>query len=190
MQFLDVDDDRHAQLLDKSFGAYVELFPDEHERDSPQDIETWLREARVTAASSPWREVYGVVHVAGDVVGMVYVTCHITRHWCFANYFGIRKGYRKEGRAQLVFDALVRHITTNIDQQARGLVFEVETVDWSHLEDVRQSRKIASSGDLPDIVLHLRRLRRLLLYQTGGALAFLQANHQPVPYWQPAMNAP
>ncbi|HJU42061.1 MAG TPA: adenylate/guanylate cyclase domain-containing protein [Vicinamibacterales bacterium] len=190
IQFLDVDDDRHAELLDKSFNAYVDLFPDENERDSPQDIEAWLREAKVRAQISPWREVYGVVHASGDVVGVVYVTCHITRHWCFANYLGIRKGYRKEGRAQLVYDALEHHIITNIDANSRGLVFEVESVDWSHLEEIRQSGQISSSGDLRNTVLHLRRLRRLLLYQTGNALAFLAANRQPVPYWQPAMSEP
>jgi class 3 adenylate cyclase len=190
IQFLDVDDDRHAELLDQSFNAYVELFPDENERDSPQDIETWLREAKLKIATSPWREVYGVAHVSGNVVGMVYVTCHITRHWCFANYFGIQKGYRKEGRAQLVYEALERHIVTNIDARSRGLIFEVETVDWSHLEEVRQSGAISASRDLRHTVLHLRRLRRLLLYQTGSALAFLAANQQPVPYWQPAMSEP
>lgn len=190
IQFVDVDDDRHAELLDKSFNVYVELFPDDNERDSPQDIETWLREAKLRAATSPWREVYGVVHVSGDVVGMVYVTCHVRRHLGFANYFGIQKGYRKEGRAQLLYDALERHIVTNIDAKSRGLIFEVETVDWSHLEEIRQSGEISSSGSLRNTVTQLRRLRRLLLYQTGSALAFLAADQQPVQYWQPAMSEP
>jgi hypothetical protein len=188
--FIGSIDGSEGELLHSSFRCYETLFPDPGERDEPSDIETWLEEARRAALTgSPWREIYGVLHMGSLVIGMAYLTAHLGRHWCFGNYFGVRAAWRQNHRAKKFLDDVEARLRA-IDPKTKGILFEVEPVDFDCLSRAAARERIAGHPDERDVLLNLRRVRRVALYQMEdvSALSFLSTDNRPLPYWQPAMS--
>jgi hypothetical protein len=181
-----------GKLLQDSFSCYEELFPDEGERDDPLDIETWIAEAARAAGASagfPYREIYGVYHQAGEVLGIAYFTIYVDNRWCFGNYFGIRRGWRQKERARRFFDAVVERVRA-ISPGVDGIVFEVDPIDMDLLMEAAEAGHVRERPEQDSILASLRSLKRLRLYQTQGARAWLLPSGEPLPYWQPALAEP
>ena len=184
-----LDDSLDRGLLRESFECYLQLFPDEAERDLPGDIERWIEEARqLGPAGTPFREVYAVLHMNRFVIGMAYVTAHVDSRFCFGNYFGVRAGYRQLDRAGQLKDDLVDFLHAKVDPRMKGTLFEVEEIDFDCLARVEQVGTLAGSPEKEAALRSLRRVRRLQLYQDlGKARAFIGLDGRPLPYRQPAM---
>ncbi len=185
--FITEDEGEQRRLLWDSFKCYEDLFPDESERDEPADIVTWLDEARrATLTHSPWREIYAVLHIGDQAIGMTFLSAQVQRHWSFGNYLGVRSGWRQKHRAEYFLEEVMRHLRT-ISPSMKGILFEVEPVDIKLLERVADRPGISGFGDENEIFLNLRSLRRLLLYHSYKAVALLNSDGLPLPYWQPSM---
>jgi hypothetical protein len=185
--FITEDEGEQRRLLWNSFECYKDLFPDESERDEPADIVTWLDEARrATLINSPWREVYAVLHIGDQAIGMASLSAQVQRHWSFGNYLGVRSGWRQKHRAEYFIEEVIRHLRI-ISPSMKGILFEVEPVDIKLLERVADRPNISGFGDENEVFLNLRSLRRLLLYHSYKAVALLSSDGLPLPYWQPSM---
>jgi hypothetical protein len=182
-----LEDFANDELLQDSLDCYVELFPDEDERDLPSDIVAWIEESRRAGSDTPWREVYAILHIGDYVIGMAFLTAHVESHWCFGNYFGVRAGYRQGNRANRFYQEIASFLLGRVDPQQRGILFEVEQIDFAALAAAARLQTIRGSPDRETVLKSLRRLRRLLLYQSSQARAFLGSDRQPLRYRQPAM---
>lgn len=189
LSVIDDPDDRDAELFEDSLTCYHDLFPDIAERDGVGEIGIWLNEARYGALmGEKWREVYAVLHVGEFAIGLFYLSVHLRRHLSFGNYLGVRRGWRQGARAEkLLQDTWLR--AKDVDSDLRGVLFEVEPVDVAMLAAVAGNYRRDDPLD-SSVITHLRRLRRLLLYQEHGARAFIDANGSPIWYVQPAMQEP
>ena len=177
-------------MLRKSFKAYESLFPEEEERDSPLDIETWIDEGRLRArAGGPVREIYGVLHMRRIPLGMAFLTAYLEHHWTFGNYFGVRAGRRGLRRAEFFLENIQDEIQqAHMDPNMKGILFEVEPINQEMLSAVEQRGRIRGFPDERHVLQQIRRLRRLHLYQAIGCVALLKEDdRQPLPYWQPSM---
>lgn len=179
-----------GRLLTESFKVYEELFPDEGERDDPEDIATWIDEARRADVSGrPWREFYAVLHILDHVIGMIFLSGHIERKWSFGSYFGVSRAWRQQGRAEWFLEQVQEKLLTLLPH-VKGIIFEVDPVDFKFLERVAARPSLLGSGDESLLFWHLRNLRRIQLYHSYGAQAVLGQDDSPLPYWQPAMDEP
>ncbi|MBI4687338.1 MAG: hypothetical protein HY756_06115 [Nitrospirae bacterium] len=182
--FITETDGEEGILLNASFRCYESLFPPD-ERDDPADIVIWIDECR-RQRNPTFQEVYAVVHEKENVIGMAYLTAYLDCHWCFGNYLGVLPDYRQNRRAEMLLSNLERQLQI-LDPDAKGIVFEVEPINLELLSEVTRRETIGGHPDEGEVLTHLRRLRRLNLYQSYGALVVLGANGLPLPYWQPSM---
>jgi len=190
VSFINSTDGEDIDLLTKSFECYRALFPIQKERDAPNDILCWLDEAQAAAGLGlPWKEIYAVMHTGGLPIGMAYLSVHMERHWCFGNYFGVRAGWRQDSRAKFFLEALKRKLY-EVDPGSKGILFEVEPIDYKGLRRAVTARPLRSLQADVRLRTNLRRLRRLFLYTNHHAEAFVDLKGVPLPYWQPAMTAP
>ena len=188
ISFVEGGGHERESLLSMGLECYEALFPDEGE-DSPADIETWLEQVWLLGPHrTPWREVFGVMHFRHCAIGVAYFSAHVDRHWCFGNYFGLRRGFRHTERVRVFYTEVRDHILTEIDPRCQGLLFEVEPVDWDRLDLVAQAGAIPKDETRTEVLSDIRSLRRLHLFQTSGALAFLGEDDRPLPYRFPAMS--
>jgi hypothetical protein len=178
-------------LLYDSFSVYEQCFPDAAERDDPEDIEEWLALARHgVLTGSRWREVYGVLSVAGRAIGMAFFTSHLQRRWIFANYFAVSRGWRQLRRAEAFLESVADRLR-EIQPGLRGVLFEIEPINVASLEHWQEASITSLPHDERKRLLdNLRNVRRLAWYESYGARALLGADGQPLPYWQPAMEDP
>jgi hypothetical protein len=73
-----------------------------------------------------------VLRVNGGVVGISFCTVHLDKPWCFGNYFGVLKGWRKLGASEDFWIATRNKILT-ISSILKGILFEVDPIDWDLL---------------------------------------------------------
>jgi hypothetical protein len=176
-----------AQLFQSSLRCYTILFPDEAERDEPENIRTWLNEVRREGPErTPWREIYAVLHHGDHAIGLAYLSINLECHWCFGNYFGVRPGWRLERRADAFLARLRQHLA-EVDPLMRGVAFEIDPIDVASLQLLSGRPQIGGSLDEDTVLRNIRCLRRAMLYQSHGALALLRLDGTPLPYWQPSM---
>ncbi len=136
----------------------------------------------------PWREIYSVLHLGQRVLGIAYLSAHVSDRWSFGNYLGVLDGFRYNSRAQWFVRALLQRVK-EIDHQSRGILFEVDPLNLDCLRQALRQGAIAGTAEESDVIENLRSLRRLVLYQRKlGAYAILGADDQPLPYWQPALS--
>ena len=177
-------------LLHSSFNCYIELFPDETERDDPADIMTWIDEAqKAELTNDPWREIYAVFHVAEFAIGMAYISIHLNNDWAFGNYFGVKKRWRQYGKAEYFIEKVIEHLLKK-QPKLKGILFEIEPIDLDLLEVIGNQPTIQGSDNLIEVVHNIRLMSRYILYRRYGCLAILGADKFPLPYWQPAMDEP
>ena len=167
----EVDGDE-GRLFWESVKVYEQLFPKE-ERDPPENIVQWLREGRLAEVNGlPFREVYGVLHKGETAMGMAYLTSYLDHHWTFGNYLGVLPCYRHDRMTERFLGEIARHLK-ELDHEMKGIVFEVEPVDWGCLVRAAKRGEIQGHDDEQEIKDSLRRLRRLNLYQASGCVALL-----------------
>lgn len=188
--FITDTDGEEGELLRKSFKCYEALFPDVAMRDDPADIEVWLDEARHAAANNdPWREIWSVLHIGKEVIGIAYVSTHLDHPWSFGSYFGVTRTWRGKRRAERFLEEVIGRLRA-ISPTTKGILFEIETIDLRLLAEVADRSKVGGQADQEAVIRNLRFLRRLNLYQSYKALAIIGADSLPLPYWQPAMDEP
>jgi transcriptional regulator with XRE-family HTH domain len=180
--------DESQRLLEASFPLYEGLFPDERERDDPDDIKTWLAESRLAARTgTPWRELYAVLHLAGKVIGMAYLSGHVRLEWVFGNYFGVRAGWRSDRASERFLDDIADALATQIPG-ARGIIFEVDPIHVDLLQSVTARAKLGGHNDHDQIAASLRAAKRLFFYEHYSCLTVVDRGGSPLRYRQPAMN--
>jgi hypothetical protein len=180
---------QEGDLLRASFKLYEQLFPDEAERDDPIDIETWIdHNVDAMTEGDPWREIYGVLHIAERPIGMTYITGHLERKWCFGNYFGVSLSHRQKGRARIMFN----HITDEIKREipgVKGILFEIDPLDLNFLKEAAELESLVAHPKREALLKNLRNLKRLYLYQArAGAVMLKSAGGLPLKYWSPALD--
>lgn len=185
---IDVSEGDHLKLFWQSVPVYEELFPDIAERDTPEDIWSWLQDAQDEAShGGEWRDVYTVLRTGENILGMAYISAHIYRKWCFGSYFGVLDGWRQDERAKDFLDEIVRHLQA-LSPDTKGIVFEVDPIDFDLLRRADQRSQVGGHDDQKQIEASLRAAKRIRFYQRFGPLVVLGANGQPLNYWQPAMD--
>jgi len=118
---------------------------------------------------------------------MAYFDMHVDRHWCYGYNMGVKASGRQEGQAEKFLEKLEKKFRC-IDPDYKGILFDVESINFELLAEVAKRQKIAGLPDEEEVCSNLRNLRRLVLYEHYGALALLGANGRPVPYRQPAFD--
>jgi len=131
-----------------------------------------------------------VLHIGDIVVGFAWVSLHTERAWCFGNYLGIVKGWRRNAAAADLKDAVTGRAKASV-AGLKGMLFEVDPVDTALLEqvavEVQRGKHLRECERWEDVKNNLRRLRRLNWYQLVGAKMLLREDGRPLPYWQPSM---
>ncbi|MBT3205073.1 MAG: toll/interleukin-1 receptor domain-containing protein [Gammaproteobacteria bacterium] len=177
-------------LLSESFKCYEKLFPDEGERDDPEDIITWIDESRrANISGHKWCEFYAVLHILDHVIGIIFLSGHTERSWCFGNYFGVSRAWRQQKRAEWFLEH-VRDKLLSLLPHVQGVIFEVDPIDLEFLERVALRHSLLGYSDEAKLVQQLRNLRRIQLYGSYGAMTLVDMHGIPIPYWQPAMAEP
>lgn len=121
--------------------VYKTLFPDEKERDAPEDIIDWLHQG--WRSQGEWSEVFFTLSDNRKVVGMAYLsllrplTNSVTRPkgWWFSNYFGILKGWRMNQKAAAFLSEIMK-TCHEILPDSKGIVFEVERYSDDDIQSV------------------------------------------------------
>ena len=176
-----------GRLFWESVKAYELLFPEE-ERDPPENIEQWLKEGQFAELRNlPCREVYAVLHAGNTPMGMAYLTSYLDHHWTFGNYFGVLPCYRHDRMTQRFLHGITKHLQ-ELDHKMKGIIFEVEPVDWDCLVRAVKRGEIRGHADEEEVKNNLRRLRRLNLYQAGECVALLDSNRHPLLVRAPALD--
>lgn len=181
----DTDDDEQLRFLEDSFECAKSLFPDHALLDSLPDIIKWQDQIR-HSKDSPWRMIYAVLHIGECVFGMAYFDMHLKRHWCCGYNFGVKAPWRPERQAEIFFNRVEEELR-RIDPDYKGILFEVEPVNFELLAEVAKRKKIAGFPDEYAICSNIRNLRRLVLFEYHGARILLAANGRPLPYRQPSI---
>ncbi len=190
IRFIESIDGEDGRYLRRSFDCYEALFPDERERDATDDIISWIdSSAHAIRDGSPWKNLYGILHIGSQCVGMAFLSHHLERHWCFGNYFGVIAGWRQYSRGEQFYSALAGELA-KLDPLWKGILFEVEPIS-------QQSLQIISEVGVPKCIKNsetsqgvVRCLRRIALYTRNRALALVDEEGRPCQYWQPAMSDP
>jgi hypothetical protein len=204
----DIDDEDELFKLGV-FDAYERLFPNRVERDDPSDILEWLKEERFGVSpnsrrgpdrrspkqrvtkrlAGDWGSVFAVFEVAGQAVGLVYLTVHVRSRWVFGNYFGLLDSWRAHGRAKYFIET-VKDRTEKVFGELKGVVFEVEKFTD---RDLRRTQ-VALSSRRPKLLARdfhtIRAVMRVRLYQHYGALLLSDHALRRLQYRQPALNQP
>lgn len=188
VRFLNGLDRADDELLDAGLRCLERLFPDSATRPAPEMFRTWLAESSSRARNTPWREVFGVLLSGAEVIGIAVFSGHLHRRVCFGGYFGVLPGRRRYGCARRFFDEVVAGMRGQVGR-LHGILFEVDPVDESFLEQVAARDTLLGQGDESRIERNIRALRRLLLYTRSGALAAVQPDGTLMPYWQPVVHA-
>jgi hypothetical protein len=180
--------DESEELLESSFAVYEELFPDDAERSDPDHIRTWLAESRTARLNgTPWRELWGVLHVDKTVIGISYFSGHESRQWFFASYFGVKAS----GNSYAVAEKFLLELSISLKATlpaARGVIFEANSIDLTLLRRADRRSKVGRGKDHAAVIASLRAAKRLWSYESYLCLTVLDGNGNPVPFWQPAMD--
>jgi hypothetical protein len=181
--FINEVDGDEERLFRKSVKVYEELFPVE-ERDPPENIEQWLREGRYAEL---YRDVYAVLHLGSTPIGMAFVTSYLKHHWTYGNYLGVLPCNRPNRMTETFLCGILKHLQ-ELDPEMKGIVFEVEPVNWDCLLGAVKRGAIRGHGDEDEVITGIRRLRRLLLYHANGCVALLDSNRRPLLVRGPALD--
>ena len=127
-----------------------------------------------------------MLHPEGDPIGIAYLSCKTDREWAFANYFGIHEDWRN--RWDIPFVVFLKKSLQRLVPNAKGIVFEIESIDKELLKRAGCQEKVKGEPDQDEIVTHARRWRRLTYYQKMQARTALQEDGTWFPYAQPAMD--
>jgi transcriptional regulator with XRE-family HTH domain len=172
-RFITGADEEEISLLESSFKCLEQLFPDQAQRGDLWEILDWLTESRLAQQGeneSRWRELYGVMHVGREVLGVGYISVQLDRGWSFASYFGVLNGWRQLGSAELFWRSIKQELV-GLASNLKGIVFLVDPIDWNFLTEVagrlaagKSITKRAGEQALKD---NLRALKRLNYFQSG-----------------------
>jgi hypothetical protein len=149
----------------------------------------WFRESEEPEAK--WKDVFGVVELDQQPVGIFYLSAPVNGCLAFGNYFGVLGGSRHHDRARrLVEDARLRLL--EINPEIQGIAFEAEVPDLLLLESIAagpEADRLSSMADQTTLRQSLRALSRLLIYQRRGALTLVDADGRPLPTPTPSRRA-
>lgn len=187
--FIDLANETHHGLLQKSRSVYENLFADE-DRSDWEEIESWLEDNSVAAQNgSPWRETYGVLHTAANVIGMTYISGHSDHEWQFGSYFAVQHEWRKRNRAKQFLAELSDHLQKLIPK-TKGVVFEVDPVQPRFLTELSARTELGNQEDHDHVIKSLLAAKRICFYERLCCVVFLTGDGEPLPYLQPAMEVP
>jgi len=187
LTFININDPRHEELFEASLAVYERLFPDSVIQDDPSDIETWLRESN----GRPWTELWGVIHFDLNVIGIIYLTCHRGRDFCYGNYFGLLPGPFRRHTRYFLKRELVPYLKKHI-RKSKAILFEIEPLDFTFLNGIAKGNSISGNDDEQFLRSERERLRWLYLLNTeeNVVTAITPETSYPMPYFHPAMQEP
>lgn len=171
-------DTSSRELFLRSVPCLLQLFPELVPTDYVERIWAWLEGCETPG--SRWEDVFGVMELDQQPVGIVYVSVPKEGHFAFGNYFGIVDGSRHLDRARLLLENC-RSRVHEINPKVRGIVFEVEVPDLSFLEGIAAKPgkgRLLEVADQARLKRSLRALARLAIYQRHGARALIDADGQ------------
>ena len=182
------EDERELRLFRNSIQYFEKLFPDPRDRCSEKDLELWLRDNyKAENTNDPWSSIYAVLHTDDDVFGLAYLSLHLDSPWAYVSYLGILQGWRTLDRANKFIKDIDKHIQT-ILPSLKGVVFEIDQIDFSYLKDLSELSSVLDRNDFDEKALsNLRSLKRLKLFQHYESSVVLGRDGLPLPVWQPPL---
>lgn len=134
-----------AELPTEAWACYKDLFRDSRERDNPRKIRQWLGDAWYHK-DEDWAELFFVMEIGTTCIGMAFVSIYRPRSWCFGNYFGILKSWRRHDRTELFINKIAESCE-RILPTIKGIIFEVERYDERVIETVFEKFKAGTFSD-------------------------------------------
>jgi len=182
-------DPSSLELFLRSKPCLLQLFPELTHSDYVDRIWAWQQETE--APGSKWKDVYGVLELDQQPIGVLYASVPVQGHFAFGNYFGVIGGSRHHDRAHRLVETSkqrIREINANI----RGIVFEAQVPDLAFLEalSARSEREhLALMADQQALKQSLRALARLMIYQSRRTLTLVDDEGLPLPIPTPSQRA-
>jgi hypothetical protein len=133
----DDEDPDQIELLERSFDCYEELFTDEGERDTSDDIQKWLELVSVNRGNKdyPWVDIWSVLHIKEYPIGISFLTIHKGYSLGFGNYLAVRPDFRQNNRARKFLEDVIEH-ARETQPHIKGILFEVDPVNFDLLNEV------------------------------------------------------
>jgi len=180
------NDTSSRELFLRSEPCLLQLFPELCPTDYVKRIWAWLEECE--APGSRWEDVFGVMELDQQPVGILYTSVPKEGRFAFGNYFGIVDGSRHLDRARLLVENC-RPRVHEVNPVVRGIVFEAEVPDLSFLEGIAanpEKQRLYEVADQARLKRSLRALARLAIYQRYGARTLIDAKGQLLPIPTPS----
>lgn len=183
--FITGANEEEFSLLYKSFECYTKIFPDERERNDPEDMERWIHKRRnAERTNDPWRDVYAVLHAGEDVIGMAYLFVRLCHPWAFGAYFGITSDDRILSRADKFLEAIVERVQIT-NPKVKAIIFEIDPIDFNILGEALSDLSCINVDE--QLLSTLKAIRRFRFFQQSClARVVLGLDGHPFPYWEPS----
>lgn len=184
VEFLDLANPEHKTIFAAAIACAGQLFPRREERPDPNDKYAWLLASHLSLPETRvWHEHYACLLDGDEVVGVADVSAKSGQRLCIMSYFGVKGGWRNGGTARFFFQEVQAGLRSRMPFVDTAL-FEVEPIDWNYLQHLRASPDL-SSAQRSYAEAKIRTLARLVVFSANHALAALQQDGTPMPYWEP-----
>ncbi|MBT6154875.1 MAG: hypothetical protein HOL01_25925 [Planctomycetaceae bacterium] len=180
-------------LLVQSFDLFEGLFEEDLLMDRDV-IEDELDESSSTGESPlRWRNLWAVLHIADQVLGIAYVAGLVGREYCFGLYLGTNEELPSPKRLEHWDRKLIQKVSAKLRQlfpDLKTLVIEVDFVDRELLTQAVARGRIRGEADETEVLEHCWRLQRIRYYQKMGGAVVMESDGRPFPYLMPALRPP
>jgi hypothetical protein len=169
------NDPLSREIFVRSKPCLLHLFPELVPTDYFKRIWAWLEEC--AAPGTRWQDVYGVLELDQEPIGLLYASVPREGSFAFGNYFGVLDGSRHLDRARRLLENC-RPRMCEINLGVRGVVFEAEVPELSFLDGIAarpENQRLSETADQTRLKRGLRALARLVIYQSHGARTLTSA---------------